>query len=142
MDDFYTRQTYDWHGIKGDSIFIKIAFWDEEGLPIDLNGFNLKLTLRDPVTDQPLLDIQKSRTGQDDPVVVNGIHCSDDGALAISMGVNDMNQLAVHFTPDETKYLDQEIYEFDLEFSMTGLYDAVFTRRGNLILKRDVTPNV
>jgi len=141
MDDFYTRQTYDWYGVKGDTIFIKIAYYDNNDDPINVAGFGLKFTLRDPITDDPILNLQKTRDGFNAVPTPNGIYCLNDTPVNFGMGIVNANEMVIHLTPEETKYLDKEIYEFDIEFFATGLYDSIFTQRGNLILNRDVTPN-
>lgn len=138
IEDFYDEQTYDWYTIKGDTQFIKMEFFDINDMPINMSLFDIKFTIQDPVEDEPILSLQKDRTAG----VPNGIFHFDDNTVNFGMGITTSNQIVIHLTPEETKLLDKEVYPFDVEFKISGLYDAIFTRRGHLIIDRDITPNV
>jgi len=142
VEDFYDRQTYDFYKVKGDTIFLKLEFFDSTNTGINISQFGIKFTLRDPITDLPIMRLQKTRDGYNTVPVINGIYTLADTPGNLGMGLTGSNQIVVHLLPVESNMLDKEIYPFDVEFLIKGVYEAVFTQKGHLILNRDVTPNV
>ena len=130
IEDFYDEQTYDFYAIKGDTIFLKLEFYDTNDNPINMGSFDIKWTLQHPITDEPILSLQKDRTTG----TPNGIYTVDDTAFIFGTGITESNQIVVHLTPDESKLLDQEVYLFDLEFEMVYIVD--YTDKGEKYMVR------
>jgi len=142
--DFYETQTFDFKVVKGDTVNLKFEFYDKDGNPINdiaINNWQCKFTLRDPITDEPLLALQKTH---DDTVVGGGgIYYNDDTQAPVGLNITQDNQIVVVLSYQETAQLEEGIYPYDIEFFIDQAYTSKFTAvKGNLIVTREHTPSV
>ena len=140
--DFYEAQSFDYTVVKGDTVNLKFEFVDKDGNPInDIIHWKCKFTLRDPITDQPLLNLQKEH---DDSVAGGaGIYYNGDTQAPVTIGTMQDNQIVVILSYTETASLKEGIYPYDIEFFIEQAYPSKFTAvKGNLIITREHTPSV
>ena len=140
--DYYSKETFDFFVTRGDAISLPFEFYDEDsGAPVNLSLFYAKFTLKDPITKQALLAIQKQHN---DTVVGGlGIFYSGDTNKWAGLGLTATNQLQVVLDSADTDTLEPGVYKFDLEFSLE--FDTKMQRKtvvhGTLTVQEEVTPN-
>lgn len=136
------EEKFDFYFTRGDNIYLKFAFKDNTGTPIDITSWYCKFTLRDPITDLPIVTQQKVHN--DNIVGGGGIYFLNDTTPGIPPGldISSTNQCIVYIPYAESAGLTYDIYKFDLEFTVNGLLSKQTALHGNLILLKEHTPSV
>lgn len=140
--DFYEQQLFDFRVVKGDTANLKFEFYDNNGIAInEIKQWNSKFTLRDPITDEPILALQKIHN--DVAPSGAGIYYNGDIYAPLNIGITADNQLVVILSDTDTTQLSVGAYPFDIEFYISQAYSSRYTPiRGNLIVLKEHTPNV
>ena len=138
----FSIQTSDFYKRRGDDIYLKFEFVDENGNDIDITGWYSKFTLRDNFNDKPLTSLQKIHN--DLTPGGGGIYYLGDSAPALPVGldIEKQNQCIVLIPHEESAELLNDIYSFDIEFTTASQLAKQTFVRGNLILLQEDTPSV
>jgi hypothetical protein len=138
----YENETFDFVVTKGDFINLPFSFYDPDGVEVDLSLFFIKFTLRDPISRDPILALQKEHI---DSATGGGIFEVGDTAAWAGLNLTRNNQIQVVLNSIDTDTLRAGVYAFDIEFGLVDDQDYHQKKtvvHGTLSVVEEVTANV
>lgn len=141
-ENFYDKQTKDWQIIQGDTVNIPFQFVDSNKEDVDITAWEVKFTVRDPITREIIAALSKShgKGGADDN---DGIYYSIDTNTPVNLipFLTKTNQVIIVLSYTDTG-ISTGVYSYDVAIFKDDNVTKWTPVKGNLIVREEVTLSV